>query len=190
MSKQIEKCEEIDTERVRMDVEFSHFMPIFHEINTLARKINECVSALNSLLPDVEEKKCVCGEQICLGGAEVEIGGVCHRPKNPCYIIPPHTPVVEWKSDFEDWYEEEYKEFWQLTDYIEKLLTSARSEERQRLTHAIEEELNPTTIAEQIVIEYANISGRESENRAFVREAARKVLETILATLKEITKIK
>ena len=35
--------------------------------------------------------KCVCGEQDILGGAEVEIGGVCHRPKNPCYIIEPLT---------------------------------------------------------------------------------------------------
>lgn len=34
-----------------------------------------------------ETKKCVCGEELCLGGAEVEIGGVCHRPNNPCYHI-------------------------------------------------------------------------------------------------------
>jgi len=33
------------------------------------------------------EKRCVCGEHEILGGAEVERGGVCHRPNNPCYII-------------------------------------------------------------------------------------------------------
>ncbi len=37
------------------------------------------------------EEKCVCGEQKILGGAEVEIGGVCHRPHNPCYVIAPST---------------------------------------------------------------------------------------------------
>jgi len=36
-----------------------------------------------------DNPKCVCGEQDIIGGAEVEIGGVCHRPKNPCYIIKP-----------------------------------------------------------------------------------------------------
>ncbi len=36
-------------------------------------------------------KKCVCGEQVCLGGAEVEIGGICHRPNNPCYVELPRT---------------------------------------------------------------------------------------------------
>ena len=36
--------------------------------------------------------------------------------------------------------------------------------------------------AERIVIEYANLSGRESENRAYVRQAALKVLREILTS--------
>ena len=42
---------------------------------------------LQILLSSIDKPKCVCGEQDIIGGAEVEIGGVCHRPKNPCYII-------------------------------------------------------------------------------------------------------
>lgn len=37
-----------------------------------------------------------------------------------------------------------------------------------------------TEIAERIVIEYANLSGRESENRSYVREASRNVLPYFL----------
>jgi hypothetical protein len=33
------------------------------------------------------KRKCVCGEQELLGNGELEIGGVCHRPNNPCYCI-------------------------------------------------------------------------------------------------------
>jgi hypothetical protein len=33
-----------------------------------------------------EEIKCVCGEQETFGG-EVEIGGICHRTENPCYVL-------------------------------------------------------------------------------------------------------
>ena len=46
--------------------------------------------------PDTE--MCICGEQECIGGAEVEIAGVCHRPNNPCYIIDRHTPDTEWET--------------------------------------------------------------------------------------------
>lgn len=52
-----------------------------------------------------ESPKCVCGEQICLGMAEVEIAGVCHRPNNPCYIMDnssKHTPdIVEEMSNLQ-----------------------------------------------------------------------------------------
>lgn len=34
-----------------------------------------------------EETKCACNQETCIGGAEVEIGGVCHRPNDPCYVI-------------------------------------------------------------------------------------------------------
>ena len=45
---------------------------------------------MSTLLISLQDNpKCVCGEQDIIGGAEVEIGGVCHRPKNPCYIIKP-----------------------------------------------------------------------------------------------------
>ena len=46
---------------------------------------------MQGLLSSLDKPKCVCGEQDILDGAEVEIGGVCHRPKNPCYIIEPLT---------------------------------------------------------------------------------------------------
>jgi len=42
-----------------------------------------------------DEPRCGCGEQKCIGGAEVEIGGVCHRPNNPCFQLTPH-----WESDY------------------------------------------------------------------------------------------
>lgn len=41
------------------------------------------------------------------------------------------------------------------------------------------EEINPHELAERIVIEYANLSGRESENRTYVREAALNVLNKL-----------
>ena len=47
---------------------------------------------------------------------------------------------------------------------------------------------NPVELAEKIVIEYANISGRESENRAFVREAAIKVLSDTLSPWKSVVR--
>lgn len=33
------------------------------------------------------ENNCACGEQTTFGDADVEIGGVCHRVKKPCYVI-------------------------------------------------------------------------------------------------------
>lgn len=36
----------------------------------------------------------------CLGGAEVEIGGVCHRPNNPCYVIESVSQSVEGWEEF------------------------------------------------------------------------------------------
>lgn len=44
---------------------------------------------------ELEEKKCVCGEQTTFGDADVEIGGICHRTKNPCYIISPSDRTWE-----------------------------------------------------------------------------------------------
>ena len=41
----------------------------------------ECEEAMK------ENNKCACGMETTIGGADVEIGGVCHRVKNPCYII-------------------------------------------------------------------------------------------------------
>ena len=41
----------------------------------------ECKEAMK------ENNKCACGMETTIGGADVEIGGVCHRVKNPCYII-------------------------------------------------------------------------------------------------------
>jgi len=55
-----------------------------------------------------QNSKCVCGEQECVGGAEVEIGGEVHRPNNPCYVKEVHDiggAGVEIKSDLE-WKEE------------------------------------------------------------------------------------
>ncbi len=59
-----------------------------------------------------------------------------------------------------------------------KLLMKKAMKEFATLLNEFCEEtrLNPTEIAERIVIEYANISGRESTSRGFVRIAAIKVL--------------
>jgi hypothetical protein len=51
--------------------------------------------------------------------------------------------------------------------------------------NAIISEINPVELAERIVIEYANISGRESENREYVRQSARTVLEKIVNNLEQ-----
>ena len=64
-----------------------------------------------------------------------------------------------------------------ITDYI----TTAQ----QQLIHVMIEEINPVELAERIVIEYANISGRESENREYVRQSARTVLEKIVNNLEQ-----
>jgi hypothetical protein len=46
----------------------------------------------------VEKGKCVCGEQELLGNGELEIGGVCHRPNNPCYCIVVENTLEGWDS--------------------------------------------------------------------------------------------
>lgn len=48
----------------------------------------------------------------------------------------------------------------------------------------VRKQLNPTEIAERIVIEYANSTGREDKYRAYVRKSAVKVLEEVLQILK------
>ena len=60
---------------------------------------------VNNIEPAPQEEKCVCGEQICLGGAEVEIGGVWHRPNNPCYVISPQVSSEdELRKEFVIWF--------------------------------------------------------------------------------------
>lgn len=44
---------------------------------------------------------------------------------------------------------------------------------------------NADELAERIVIEYANITGREEQQRPFVREAARTVLESVIKEAKK-----
>ena len=53
----------------------------------------------------------------------------------------------------------------------------------QRLLAQVREMINPDEIAERIVIEYANESGREDQYRTFVRSSARKVLSDLLSLL-------
>ena len=48
-----------------------------------------------------ETKKCVCGEELCIGGAEVEIGGVRHCPNNPCYVYPTPVAIEDWIVGFD-----------------------------------------------------------------------------------------
>lgn len=63
----------------------------------------------------------------------------------------------------------------------ESMLNAARTHRDKELLEVI----NPTEIAERIVIEYANISGRESEYRAYVRQAALTVLDAIKKAITE-----
>lgn len=51
----------------------------------------------------------------------------------------------------------------------------------------LEDQKEVTEYAEHIVIEYANISGRETDNRAYVREAALKVLPLLIAQVRTQT---
>lgn len=64
-------------------------------------------------------------------------------------------------------------------DRIQSIIALARAETLEE----VREKIKPTEIAERIVIEYANISGRESKYRGFVREATHKVLTDLLAAL-------
>ena len=76
-----------EIEKVRFGYEPPYVGDCYEEMKGEWRGI---VKVLNELLTSLQDKpKCVCGYQDILDGAEVEIGGVCHRPKNPCYIIEP-----------------------------------------------------------------------------------------------------
>ncbi len=66
-----------------------------------------------------------------------------------------------------------------IAEKIKSLLASQRTQ--------VLEELNPDFLAEKIVIEYGNISGRESQNRPYVRRAARKVISDLLTKLSKLT---
>ena len=74
-----------------------------------------------------KEPKCSCGEQVCLGGAEVELGGVRHRPDNPCYHMHPSKQAE--KECLENKWQKEHE------DEIDKLDTpSPKPEEKCRET--------------------------------------------------------
>ncbi len=163
-------------------------------------KINTLIEALNSLLPDVEEKKCKypkcltkmspsnapdycpdhnemnipnCEDEYCVREkghtgfhwskddlpphTDVEEKKCCEKcikhPKSDlvckgfcgCHHEPPHTPVVEgWEERFEKMAESCVNYHGDISwksgiskdtfkDFISQLLTSARSEERQRI---------------------------------------------------------
>lgn len=97
----------------------------------------------------------------------------------------PHDKKEWWDSEIRTPYamltekqkESDRKETREYLPLVEKILISHLSE--------VKEALNSTEIAERIVIEYANLSGRESENRAYVREAARKVIDQVSHLLSE-----
>lgn len=79
-----------------------------------------CIKCGIPFIPQAkEEKKCVCGEQVCLGGAEVEIGGVCHRPNNPCYVCSSPTQFSSKKNIIEIGYHTSGKPL-QITPSTEK----------------------------------------------------------------------
>lgn len=79
---------------------------------------------------------------------------------------------IHYQEDNQEGFEKDMNE---IADWwLSKI--SSLTEERVRW--------NPIEIAEKIVIEYANISGRESENRAYVRRAAETVL-SLLQTNRE-----
>lgn len=53
-------------------------------------QLNKTFSERLGLDPDddrLNEEKCACGEETTFGGADVEIGGVCHRVNKPCFFI-------------------------------------------------------------------------------------------------------
>jgi hypothetical protein len=61
-------------------------------------KCYECGKSRITFTQEPNKKEmCSCGEQETFGGAEVEIGGVCHRPDLPCYII--DDPETETTSE-------------------------------------------------------------------------------------------
>lgn len=81
-----------------------------------------------------EEKKCVCGLEICLGGAEVEIGGVCHRIGNPCYIIEPK--ISEEKKDWEERFDGYYNSLG-----LDHVVSFGEISNRERIKDFIREKL-------------------------------------------------
>jgi hypothetical protein len=57
-------------------------------------------------LEDKGEGKCACGEQIILGNCEIELAGICHRLKSPCYVITPPTDS-NWEEEFDKLFSED-----------------------------------------------------------------------------------
>lgn len=89
----------------------------------------------------------------------------------------------QWEVNFVEFYNEygkyEHRErgICAYIKFISQLLKTQHD--------AIISEINPVELAERIVIEYANLSGRESENREYVRQSARTVLEKTVNNLEQ-----
>ena len=72
-----------------------------------AEAINQIIDYLAELTEVVEGKQedektepylpamCMCGEVDTLNGAEVEVGGVCHSLRHPCYCLDKQMPSLK-----------------------------------------------------------------------------------------------
>lgn len=78
--------------RIEEQVKFVPMVSKLQQELKLEKTLSKAVEKLNvECLAETTlsegENNCACGEQTTFGDADVEIGGVCHRLKKPCYVI-------------------------------------------------------------------------------------------------------
>ena len=120
-----------------------------HTIRVGGKKCLICGENIEVTPP--QEEKCTCGAENLLGNAEVEIGGVCHRPTHPCYIID-HTPPNKQPEAYPCSHCGKGEYF--VQEDIDQAITSQRASDVRRLEVKIEEALKYPMRGENGVANY------------------------------------
>jgi hypothetical protein len=91
--------------------------------------------------------------------------------------------ILEWIGEDQDFEVQPDGEYHYLENQKTIAYNQALEDMKAKVPHLAEsiiEKMNPIELAERIVIEYANITGREATYRVYVRQAALKVLSNLL----------
>ena len=101
------------------------------------------------------------------------------------------TPIQKFLKESEEKFEEKFMKDPDTLDvyFVDNPgvfeLKSFLRQSHLGLLEVVEKMIDPTEIAERIVIEYANQTGREDKFRPYVRAASLKALSDFLALIRE-----